>query len=167
MIGPRPIDTVGNSQKSGISQGCGYDESPGVGCNSRRKFLEVLFGQPAQQERPGVDARRGVALEKDLVGRLAALLAVEEVVERHFVERGGRGKGRDVPADAVALLVRADDHRHRVPADDALDAALDVAVAGIVGLFVGGDRVDVGRGGRAGKTHAAAEGLAASSRSSR
>jgi len=27
-IGPRPIDTVGNCQKSGISQGCGYEDSP-------------------------------------------------------------------------------------------------------------------------------------------
>ena len=99
-----------------------------------------------------------MALEEDLVGRLAAFLAVEEVVERHFVERGGRGVGRDVPADAVALLVRPHDHRHRVPADDALDAALDLAVAGIVGLLVDGNRVDVGRGGRAGVTHAALEG---------
>ena len=57
------------------------------------EVLQVLFAKPAQQERPSVDARRGMALEEDLVGRLAALLAVEEVVERHFVQRGGRGVG--------------------------------------------------------------------------
>ena len=28
MIGPKPIETVGNCQKSGISQGWGYDERP-------------------------------------------------------------------------------------------------------------------------------------------
>ena len=112
----------------------------------------MLFRQAAQQERPGIDARRGVALEKDLVGRLAALFAVEEVVEGHFVQRGGRGEGGDVPADARALLVRPHDHRHRVPADDALDAPLDLAIAGIGRLLVDGDRVDVGRGGHARRT---------------
>ncbi len=37
MIGPRPIETVGNCQNSGISQGCGYDESPRPS-TSRRKL---------------------------------------------------------------------------------------------------------------------------------
>ncbi len=31
------MDTVGNCQKSGISQGCGYDESPSP-ATSRRKL---------------------------------------------------------------------------------------------------------------------------------
>ena len=53
-------------------------------------------------------------------------------------------------ADARALLVRPHHHGHGVPADDALDAPLDLAVAGIGGLLVGGNRVDVGRGGGAG-----------------
>jgi len=70
---------------------------------------------------------------------------VEEVIERDLVERGRRGIGRDVPADAVALLVCPDHHRHRVPADDALDTALDVAVAGIRRLLLRRDGVDVGR----------------------
>ena len=50
-------------------------------------------------------ARR--TLEKHLVGRLATLFAVQEVVEGHFVQRGGGGKGRDVAADArVNLFAR-------------------------------------------------------------
>ena len=104
MIGPRPIETVGNSQKSGISQGCGYDDSPPPGCSSRRKLIEVLFGEPAFEKRPGVHAGRGVALEIDLVAassRFAA--AAEEVVERHFVQRGRRGERGDVAADAVVI----------------------------------------------------------------
>src|SRR5207253_233084 len=32
------IETVGNSQKSGISRGCGYDGSPSPGAVSRRKW---------------------------------------------------------------------------------------------------------------------------------
>src|ERR1035438_6511354 len=44
IIGPSPIETVGNSQNSGISQGCGYDESPPPGFNSRRKFSNFSLG---------------------------------------------------------------------------------------------------------------------------
>jgi hypothetical protein len=40
LSGPRPIEPVGNCQKSGISQGCGYDDSPRApaagACTSRR-----------------------------------------------------------------------------------------------------------------------------------
>ena len=147
MIGPRPIDTVGNSQKSGISQGCGYDDSPPPAASSRRKFSRCCLGQPAFEKRAGVHAGRGVALEINLVAGVVVALAVEEVVEGDFVQRGGRGERRDVAADAGVVAVGADDHRHRVPADDALDPALDLAIAGIGRLLVGGNRVDVGRGG--------------------
>src|SRR5580704_3368848 len=92
---------------------------------------ELLLVEPAQQITPRIDARRGVALEEDLIGRFGSLLAVEEMVEGHFIERGGGGKGGDVAADAGAAFVGADDHRHSVPADDAFDAALDLAVARI------------------------------------
>ena len=40
--------------------------------NSRRKFFRCSSLEPAQQERPGVDARRGVALE-DRPGRAAVV----------------------------------------------------------------------------------------------
>ena len=97
-------------------------------------------------------------LEIDLVGRLLALLAAEKVVEGHFVQRGGRSEGGDVPPDAGAELVGADDHRHRVPADDALDAAFDLAVAGVLGLEFGGDGVDIRSRRAGGERHADAEG---------
>ena len=149
MIGPRPIETVGNSQNSGISQGCGYDDSPPPGCSSRRKLIEVLLGEPAFEKRAGVHAGRRVALEINLVAVEAALAAAaEEVVERHFVQRGRRGERRDVPADAGEVAVGARDHRHRVPADEALDPPLQLALAGIARLLVARNRVDVRRGGR-------------------
>ena len=84
---------------------------------------------------------------------------MEEVVEGDFVERGRRGIGRDVAADARAFLVRPHHHRHRVPADDALDLPLQFAVAGVRGLLIGRDGVDVGRGGAGDEGHAAAKGL--------
>jgi hypothetical protein len=43
--------------------------------------LEVLLGQPALEERAGVDAGRGVPLEEDLVAAALVVLAAEEVVE--------------------------------------------------------------------------------------
>ena len=131
MIGPRPIETVGNSQKSGISQGCGYDDSPPPGCSSRRKFSRCSLGEPAFEERAGVDAGRGVALEVDDVAVVAVVLAAEEMVEADFVERRREANVEMWPPMPSSTLVGAHDHRHRVPADEALDAALDLAAAGI------------------------------------
>jgi len=55
-----------------------------------REFLteavELPFGQPAFEERAGVDARRGVTLEEDLVAAAVGGVAAEEVVEADFVE---------------------------------------------------------------------------------
>ena len=74
MIGPRPIDTVGNSQKSGISHGCGYDDSPPPGVELAAEVLQLLDREPAFEERAGVDAGRGVPLEVDDVA--VAVLAL-------------------------------------------------------------------------------------------
>ena len=109
------------------------------------EVLELLQRDAAFEERAGVDARRGVALEEDDVAVVTGALALEEVVEADLVERRRRSERRDVPADAVTELVGADDHRERVPADEALDAAFDGLVAGKRRLLRGRDRVDVGR----------------------
>ena len=90
---------------------------------------QLLRREPPFEERARVDARRRVSLEIDDVAVVVVALALEEVIEPDFVERGGRGVRRDVTADAVLELVGLDDHRQRVPADQALDAALDLAAA--------------------------------------
>ena len=110
--------------------------------------VELLLGQAALEVGPGVDAGRGVALEVDVVAGEAVVLAPEEVVEADVVERGRRGEGGEVAADAVGVLVRLHDHDGRVPADVGADAALDVLVAGEPGLLLGRDRVDVRRAHR-------------------
>ena len=136
MIGPRPIDTVGYSQKSGISQGCGYDDRPPPSASSWRKFFNLSLAEPAFEKCPRINARRGVAGNRS--GRRSRVaLAVEEMVEGDFIKRGGGGKSGDVAADGAVFLVGPDDHRHRVPADDALDAAFDFAIAGVDRLLVG------------------------------
>ena len=110
------------------------------------EVVEVVGGQAALHERPGVDAGRGVALEVDGVAGVAVVLAAEEVVEADLVEAGRAGERREVAADAVGVLVGLDDHHRRVPADEGADAPLDVLVAGEPRLLLAGDRVDVGRG---------------------
>ena len=69
----------------------------------------------------------------------------EEVVEADFVERGRRGVGRDVAADADAGALRAVHGQRGVPADPAAVAALDLFVTGELGLVLGRDGVDVVR----------------------
>ena len=107
--------------------------------------LELPGGDAAFQVGAGVDPRRRVTLVVDEVGGLRLGGGPEEVVEPDLVEGRGRGVGRDVPADAVRLAVGAHHHRQRVPADEALQPLLEVAVAGIGGVLLGRDGVDVGR----------------------
>ncbi len=114
------------------------------------ELVEVVLGEATLEERTGVDARGGVALEVHGVARLAVVLAAEEVVEPDVVERGRRGERRQVPADAVGLLVGLDDHDRRVPADVGADAALELLVAREPRLLLGRDRVDVRRRDRGG-----------------
>ena len=116
------------------------------------EVVEILLAEAALQVRPGVHAGRGVALEVDVVADQAVVLALEEVVEAHFVQGGRRGEGGQVAADAVGRLVGPDHHGGGVPANEAADAPLDLLVAGEEGLLGGGDGVDVGRGG--GRRHA-------------
>ena len=47
-----------------------------------------------------------------------------------FIEGGGGGEGGNVAADIVLHAIGAHDHGQRVPADQALDAALDFLIAG-------------------------------------
>ncbi len=105
--------------------------------------VEVGLGQAPLEEGTGVDARRGVALEEDLVAASRVVLAAEEVVEAHLVQGRRRGVGRHVPADAREAHVRAQDHRNGVPADQPADAALQLLVAREPGLLLRADRVDV------------------------
>ena len=65
------------------------------------------------------------------------------MVEADFVERGGGGVRGDVAADVVLDAIGADDHGEGVPADEALDAALEFLVAGEKRLEACGNGVGV------------------------
>jgi hypothetical protein len=114
----------------------------------RRLFVAEVghlpLAEPAFKEPARVDARRGVALEVDQVGIMAGVFAAEEVVEADFVQRGRRRVRRHVAADAVRLAVGLDDHGRGVPTDEALDAALDLAVARVRHLRVRRNGVEIG-----------------------
>ena len=104
---------------------------------------QLRLVEPALEERPGVDAGGGVALDVDLVAAALVVLAAEEVVEADLVERGRGLVRRDVTADLEALAVRGRDGDGGVPAQEGADPALDVLVAGEPRLALGRDRVDV------------------------
>ena len=109
------------------------------------EVAQVLFGEAAFQERARVDAGRSVTLEVDEVAGLVAIAGVKEMIEAHFEQRGQRGVGGNVAADAGVVFVLAHHHGHGVPAGQALDAALHGAVAGIGHFVLGTDGVHVGR----------------------
>src|SRR5215813_9503195 len=99
--------------------------------------MQRLFRETAFDESAGVHSRRRMTLKVDLIAPLRSVLAAEKVIEGHFIERGCRGEGRNVPADARMLFVALHYHRHGVPTDVTPDAALDLQIAG-VGRFLGG-----------------------------
>ena len=109
--------------------------------------VEIVLAEPTLEVRAGVHAGGGVALEEDVVTAAGMVLAAEEVVVAHFVERRRARVGRDVPAHADAGALGAVDHDGGVPADPPAVGTLHRLVARELRLEAGGDRVDVVRGG--------------------
>jgi len=146
-----PIETVGKRQKSGINQGCGYDERPGLSRNSWRK-LESRSS--SKRLRGSARLRRrgeGMALEIDEISRLIAVLFTRIAGTKEMIEirlqaawrATSRSKcGRRCPR----LSVLAMHHGHRVPANQALMRALEIAVARVGQLVRAWNRVDLRSG---------------------
>ena len=149
--------TVGNSQKSGIRRGCGIGAEALAGDHLAAEVVELASREAALQERAGVHAGRRVALVEDLVAR-RLVLAPEEPVEADLVEAGRAGVRGEVAADAGERVVGPQDHRRRVPADQAPDPPLECLVAGEVWLLLGADRVDVAGLGQRGQADVALAG---------
>ncbi|CAB4918616.1 unannotated protein [freshwater metagenome] len=107
--------------------------------------VHALGRDAAFEERAGVDAGGGVALNEDVVAAARVILAAEEVVEADLVQRSRRRVGRDVATDADARTLCAVHHDRGVPADPGSVAAFHRLVAGEPRLVLGGNRVDVVR----------------------
>ena len=126
---------------------------PGVGVGGQAarlrdllaEALELFLRDPALQVGARVDARRGVALDVDEVTAVLVRRRVPEVVEADLVEERRRLEAGDVPAQLRGLLVGAQDHRDRVPADQRADAPLHRRVARQRRLVFAVDRVHVRR----------------------
>ena len=86
--------------------------------------VEVALRQAPLEKGAGVDARRRVSLEVNLV-TCSSLGTLEKVVEPHLVESGRRGVGRQMAADAVGPVVCPGHHHRRVPAHVVADPSLD------------------------------------------
>ena len=110
--------------------------------NLAPEVVELVGAEAPLQEGARVHPRRRVALVEDLVPGTVVLPA-EEPVEGDLVEARRAGIRGQVAADPGGGNVRPQDHRHRVPADEAPDPPLDRLVAGEVGFLLRADGVDV------------------------
>ena len=99
-----------------------------------------------------------MSLEINRIAFKFVCAAAEEMVEANLKKSGGRSECRDVSADAVLHAVGANNHRQRVPANQALDSAFHFLIAGKVGLVSGGNRVYIGGVGGEGEIHAGGNG---------
>ncbi|MDQ0854763.1 hypothetical protein QFZ79_002874 [Arthrobacter sp. V4I6] len=109
--------------------------------------VQVLLGEPAFHEGPGVHPGGRVALEEDLVPAAGVVLAAEEVVEPDLVQGRGPGVSGDVPADADIGPLRPVHHHRGVPAQPGPVLPLDFLIAGERRFLIHRDRVHVVRGG--------------------
>jgi hypothetical protein len=110
--------------------------------------IHLVFGDAPFEKRARVDARARMALVENQVAGVAVARRAPEMIEADVVERRARGKARDMAAEFAGLAVRAHDHRHRIPADQAADAPFHGRIAGHLGFQMRRNRVDVFGGRR-------------------
>ncbi len=109
--------------------------------------LQLSFTQTALEESSGVHSRCGVALEEHLVATTGVVGAAEEVVFAHFIERRGRGVGRNVATDRNAGALGAVNHDGGIPANPTAVAAFEFLITGELRFVLRRNRVDVVGGG--------------------
>src|ERR1700733_14483464 len=105
--------------------------------------VELVGAQPALQERAGINAGGGVALNEHLIPAAGMRLPAEEVVEADFIQRRRRCVGRNMAAHTDSRTLGAMHHNGGVPSDPRPVPTFDVRVAGEPGLELGRDLVDV------------------------
>ena len=144
MIGPRPIETVGNCQKSGISHVRGQAAARG--------FLpeadQLRLAQPAFQEGAGVETGGGMSLHIHKITAMRVGRAMPEMHEAGIVQGCRRLKAGDVAAEFGRCLVGAHDDGNGVPTHQRADPMLDHSVPRMRGLVFRANGVEVWRGGR-------------------
>ena len=86
-----------------------------------------------------------MGLEVHLVSAVGVAPRAEYMVETHFHHRRGREIGGDMAPDAGAAVIGLQHHGRGIPAEDVLDAAFQLDVAGVGRLVGQRDGVLVGR----------------------
>ena len=106
--------------------------------------VEHLFlGEPALEERPRVDARRGVALYQNQVPAVRPARRMPEVLVADVIQ-GRRGlEARDVPTQLGAHLVRPQHGGYGIPPDQRADPAFQRKVSRVSRLPAGHNGVQV------------------------
>src|SRR5271166_4346783 len=86
-----------------------------------------------------------MTLEINEITRLVSVSGVKKVIEPDLEQRRERRVRRDVTADPRVLLILAMHHRHRIPASQALEAPLQLPIAGIRNFLLDWNGVDIRR----------------------
>src|SRR6185437_4289581 len=120
------------------------------------KVRELLFAETALDEGARVKARRAMALEIDQVAAMGLVGGMPEMHEAGVIEGRGRLEARNMAAEFGGFLVRFDHDRGGVPAHIAANLLLDLAIARMGRLGLGGNGVDVSGVGGEGQLRALA-----------
>src|SRR5579862_4526447 len=126
----------------------GIRRKTAVGVQFPAKVLQLMPRNSAFQIRSSVHARCRVPLKIDQVAVAGFSLSTQKMVECHFVQSGSRGKSRNMPANALLKFIGTYYHSKRIPAHQALDAALHFLTARKRRLLYRRDSVLVRRGRR-------------------
>ena len=104
---------------------------------------QLIFADATFQKRARIHPGRCMPLEVNHVAGVICVASMEEVILSHFVKSRRRRERRNVATDAVVILVGSHHHRHRIPADDVLDATFHLPIARELHLIGVVNRVDV------------------------
>ena len=128
--GPQPHGDGGKLPEIGHQPGVRIRGQTASGAEFPAEVPQFLLVESSFQVGPGVNPRRCVALEVDLIRAARGFGAVKEVVLADFDQCSGGGIRRNVPADTRLVLVGLDDHGHGVPAGQADQASRRLRVPG-------------------------------------
>ena len=121
--------------------------------NFPTEIFQLLLADHPLEKRARIHARRTVPLVIHQITGMAVGRAAKEMIHPHVIERGARGKTRNMPAKSVLVVVCAHHHRHGIPADKRAYAALHKQIPGHGSLVLRGDRVAKRGGNGAGQRH--------------
>ncbi|QSZ52846.1 hypothetical protein AYX19_07445 [Paenarthrobacter ureafaciens] len=116
--------------------------------------VQILLAQPPFHERTRVHARGRVALEKHLVPARRMVLAAEEVIETHLIQRRRARVRGNMPAHPDIGALRPVNHHRRVPPHIRPVPALELLITRELSLLIHRNRVHVISSGHHRNTHA-------------